>query len=193
MSQNLEIEFKNMLTKEEYQRLIQYFHIPETQFFTQENYYFDTPDFQLKEHSAALRIRQKGSEYEMTLKQPAKDGLLETNQLISLQEAADAIETSQFPNGIIQSKIDEMGSIFSKIVYFGSLTTKRAEIHFKDGLLVFDHSYYLNQEDFELEYEVDNYQKGQQIFLQFLQEHHIPERETVNKIRRFYQQKYLNH
>ena len=57
--------------------------------------------------------------------------------------------------------------------------------------MVFDHSYYLNKEDFEVEYEVENFEHGQQIFLQWLEQHRIPERKTENKIKRFYQQKYL--
>jgi uncharacterized protein YjbK len=193
LSQNLEIEFKNMLTTDEYQKLIRFFQIPDSEFFSQENHYFDTPEFDLKEHHCALRVRQKGSHYEMTLKQPAQEGLLETNQLLTSPEAESALKTNKLPSGIIQNQLEEMGISFSKIVYFGSLTTKRAEIPFKEGLLVFDHSYYLNKEDFELEYEVENYQQGLQNFIQLLFDHEIPQRKTENKIRRFYRQKYLNH
>jgi uncharacterized protein YjbK len=181
-----------MLTKEEYQRLIHFFQIPDTNFFSQENFYFDTPDFDLKEHKSALRIRQKGIHYELTLKQPAQEGLLETNQTLTSQEAEKALKTGQLPCGIVSNQLEEMDISFSKIVYFGSLTTKRAEIPFQEGLLVFDHSYYLNKEDFELEYEVENFQQGKQIFMQFLHDHEIPQRTTENKIRRFYRQKYLN-
>lgn len=190
MSQNLEIEFKNMLSKEEYQTLLEFFCIPEEKIFSQENHYFDTEAFALKSKGSALRIRQKGSEYEMTLKQPAPEGLLETNQRLSAAAATLAINSSVLPEGRIKEIILNMNISFSAIKYFGSLTTKRAETDYKGGLLVFDHSYYLNQEDFELEYEVVTYQYGQEVFKQLLQEHGIPERKTMNKIRRFYQQKY---
>ena len=83
LSQNLEIEFKNMLTKEEYESVIKTFHIHESSIYTQENHYFDTADFDLKEKSSALRIRQKDGKFEMTLKQPCKEGLLETNQALT--------------------------------------------------------------------------------------------------------------
>jgi uncharacterized protein YjbK len=53
-----------------------------------------------------------------------------------------------------------------------------------------DHSIYLNNEDYELEYEVENYQSGKEIFLELLKRLNIPERKTENKIRRFYRQKY---
>jgi uncharacterized protein YjbK len=125
----------------------------------------------------------------MTLKQPQDDGLLETNQRISPNEAEHALRNGKLPSGPIKNLISKMKISFSDIEYFGSLITKRAEITYKNGLLVFDHSYYLNKEDFELEYEVENYQDGKKIFLQFLEQYKIPQRKTENKIQRFYQQK----
>jgi uncharacterized protein YjbK len=178
-----------MLTKDEYQMLIDYFHIGDEQIISQENHYFDTPSFHLKENSSALRIRQKGGKFEMTLKQPYQDGLLETNQNLSKEEASLAINTGKLPDGTIKELVSKMKISFSEIEYFGSLVTKRAEIEYRDGLLVFDHSYYLNKEDFELEYEVENYHQGEHIFIEFLEQHNIPQRKTDNKIKRFYLQK----
>lgn len=190
MSQNLEIEFKNMLSEEEYRKLLQLFNIKEEDIFTQENHYFDTSDFLLKQKGAALRIREKNGSWEMTLKQPFQEGLLETNQPLTYQEAALAINENIIPEGEIQKQIKKMDIPFSNIVYFGSLVTKRAEVKETDGLLVLDYSSYLNTEDFELEYEVENYQRGQVRFSEFLARHGIPKRETNNKIRRFYERKY---
>jgi uncharacterized protein YjbK len=189
LSQNLEIEFKNMLTKDEYQMLIRFFQIPDEHIILQENHYFDTPSFHLKENGAALRIREKKNQFEMTLKQPYQNGLLETNQNLSPEEAEQAIHTGKLPSGPIKELVSKMNISFSDIEYFGSLATKRAEITFKEGLLVFDHSSYLNKEDFELEYEVENYHLGKQIFFEFLDQHNIPQRKTDNKIKRFYLQK----
>lgn len=190
MSQNIEIEFKNMLNKKEYERLITFFSIKEDDIFTQENHYFDTNDFALKEQGSALRIRKKGNNYEMTLKQPAMEGLLETNQILSKEMATAAFSLGLLPSGSIKRLISKMNIPFSKLTYFGSLQTKRVEFTYEKGLLVLDHSYYLNKEDYEVEYEVENYQYGKQLFLKFLEQHGIPNRETENKIRRFYHQKY---
>ena len=53
MSKEVEIEFKNMVDKEQFQQLLQFFHIDDDQFFTQSNEYFDTDDYLLKKkHSA---------------------------------------------------------------------------------------------------------------------------------------------
>lgn len=190
MTQNLEIEFKNMLTKAEYQTLLQFFHITGEQIFSQENHYFDTPDFALKHAGSALRIRQKQYTYEMTLKQPMEAGLLETNQQLGIEETALAIQSGQLPAGEIKLRIESMAIPFSTIEYFGSLKTNRAELAYKGGLLVLDHSCYLNKEDFELEFEAQSFQEGKQIFQGILEQFCIPERETKNKIQRFYDARY---
>ncbi|MEH7129420.1 CYTH domain-containing protein [Neobacillus drentensis] len=190
MTQNIEIEFKNMLTKIEYESLLKYFKISQSQIFSQENHYFDTPDFALKSNNSALRIRKKSGTYEMTLKQPANVGLLETNQVIGEEEVLMAIHQGILPTGIIRSLIEEYQISFSTIEYFGSLITERVELEYKQGLLVLDHSIYLSKEDYELEYEVEDYQFGEKIFLELLKQLKIPSRKTENKIVRFYKQKF---
>ncbi|WP_066395091.1 CYTH domain-containing protein [Neobacillus mesonae] len=191
MTENLEIEFKNMLTKQEYEKLLHTFRIDEKQIFIQENHYFDTPEFALKNIESALRIRRKKDQFEMTLKQPASIGLLETNQQINKDEAAEAIQFGRLPSGKIKNILEEKGISFTAIQYFGSLVTKRVEMKYEIGLLVLDHSLYLNKEDYELEYEVKDYQTGKDAFIKLLQDNRIPERKTMNKIRRFYQEKYV--
>ena len=189
MSQNIEIEFKNMLTKAEYERLLLAFNIGEKKIFTQENLYFDTADFALKAARSALRIRKKDKDYVMTLKQPREIGLLETNQKLTLEEVSTAINEDRLPSGLIKQLVEENNIPFAKINYFGSLITNRAEIAYKNGLLVLDHSIYLQHEDYEIEYEVEDYQEGLTNFHALLKRFKIPERQSENKVRRFYNQK----
>lgn len=190
MSQNIEIEFKNLLTKKEYLQLKSHFDIKDEDLFKQENHYFDTSDFLLKENKAALRIRKKQELYELTLKQPHKDGLLETNKILTIQESKAIFETGVIKDKQIINLLAQMNIPSHNIQYFGSLTTIRAEKEIGNGLLVLDHSFYLNEEDFELEYEVTNRQKGQVDFEQILQKFQIPKRQTKNKVQRFYDKKY---
>jgi uncharacterized protein YjbK len=190
VSQNIEIEFKNMLTKEEFHFLAQYFKIKPEQFKKQTNHYFDTNSFTLKDHSSALRIREKGSQFEMTLKQPAQQGLLETNQMLTSRQAEVALSSGKLPEGEVKDAVVKLIKDIEPLQYFGSLTTLRAEFEYKEGLLVLDHSYYLNKEDYELEYEVLNESEGYQIFSKLLEELKIPVRPTDNKIKRFYATKY---
>ena len=186
MSQNIEIEFKNMLTQEEFQLLRIHFKIVPEQFKKQINHYFDTNSFSLKDKGSALRIREKGSSFEMTLKQPAEQGLLETNQMLTARQAQDALSSGKLPEGEVKYAVTKLISDSKSLNYFGSLTTVRAEFEYKDGLLVLDHSYYLNTEDYELEYEVTNESEGYKVFSKLLEELKIPLRPTDNKIKRFY-------
>jgi uncharacterized protein YjbK len=189
MSETIEIEFKNLLTKMEYEKLLKAFKVEDKQIISQTNHYYDTPDFTLKELGSALRIREKNDHYEMTLKQPAAVGLLETTQYLSKDEYLDAIKNGILPKGIIHDRLEQLNISFNDLEYFGSLTTKRAELSYKEGLLVLDHSLYLNTEDYEVEYEVEDFQRGQTTFKELLEQFSIPIQITPNKIARFYQQK----
>lgn len=190
MSQNIEIEFKNMLTEKEFHYLSSYFKLEPDQFKKQINHYFDTPSFTLKDKGSALRIREKGNEFELTLKQPAKQGLLETNQILTEGQANEALKTGKLPDGEVKDAVSDLISNMNELQYFGSLTTVRAEVEYKEGILVLDHSYYLNTEDFELEYEVTDESEGFLNFSNLLTELKIPARQTDNKIKRFYAKKY---
>jgi uncharacterized protein YjbK len=189
MSETIEIEFKNLLTKVEYETLLKAFHVEEKAVFSQTNHYFDTPEFTLKDKGSALRIREKNNSFEMTLKQPADIGLLETTQVLSANDFQLEIEYHEFPKGIVQDRLEQLKVIVNTIEYFGSLTTRRVEFPYKDGLLVLDHSLYLNTEDYEIEYEAEDFQHGQIVFQELLKQYEIPIRITPNKIARFYQQK----
>ncbi|MCS0672558.1 CYTH domain-containing protein [Cytobacillus firmus] len=189
-NKNIEIEFKNMVNREEFSSLIDFLNIRSEDFSEQENHYFDTPDFLLKAKGSALRIRQKNGSFELTLKQPHPEGLLETNENLTESEAAEMIQTGKIPAELIIRSIKELGIKTDKLQYFGTLATKRAEKEYMKGLAVLDHSRYLNKEDFELEYEVDNRHEGELTFLNLLKQLNIPVRKTENKIKRFYNEKY---
>ncbi|MBM7586536.1 uncharacterized protein YjbK [Bacillus pakistanensis] len=186
MGHEVEIEFKNLLTEDEFIVLLKTFSIAEHDFFLQENHYFDTQDFQLKDLGSALRIRYKDLQYHLTLKQPITEGLLETNQKISEEDVTRMIHDKDFPRGEVLEEIKKLDIEIDSLEHFGTLSTKRAEVHYKNGLLVFDYSFYLNNEDYELEYEVRNREEGEKIFRSLLEELNIPYRSTENKIRRFY-------
>src|SRR5690625_3217904 len=85
MAQQIEIELKNILTKAEYNNLLNALPFPKQPIW-QTNHYFDTKGMALKEKHCSLRIRHKQGQYTLTLKEPLPVGLLETNdQLTKLQ------------------------------------------------------------------------------------------------------------
>ncbi|GMB08930.1 uncharacterized protein YjbK [Thermolongibacillus altinsuensis] len=190
MNQEVEIEFKNLLTKEEFLRLKEALQINENEFNKQENHYFDTSDFQLKQKGSALRLRIKKETYTLTLKQPHAEGLLETHEFLSKEQAQRLLNGETIPFGKIAEQLTNLGIVPSSVQYFGTLITKRAERSYEGGLIVLDHSHYLNVDDYEMEYEATNRSEGEKIFQSLLEKFQIPKRETKNKIERFYLKKY---
>lgn len=185
MSENLEIEFKTLLSIEEFSRVVDYFQFKEEQFFTQINYYFDSADFQLRKRRMGLRVRVLSDNAEITLKVPEKVGLLEINDALSVKEANAIIESATLPTiGNVYNKLNQLGIDQSDLRLIGSLTTKRAEIKLPQGLLALDESWYNEQHDFELELEVNDATNGKKDFLSLLDTLTIKESPSPNKIQR---------
>ncbi|HBM4073855.1 TPA: CYTH domain-containing protein [Listeria innocua] len=192
MVKELEIEFRNLLTKEEYDRLIEDFRIKEDDFFEQTNFYLDTADFGLKERNSALRIRQLETQYQLTLKTPEARGLMETTQILAADQATAIIDGANIPVGPVRDTLKEIGINHEDLQVFGSLKTIRAEKDYKKGLLVFDKNFYGSISDFDLEYEVSDYDKGKEIFDKLLKEYQITNHPAENKVARFYNHIYKN-
>jgi uncharacterized protein YjbK len=193
VSQEIEIEFKNMLTKEEYQSLLNTFSIKESEIITQINYYLDTSDLSLMKNKCALRVREKNGKFKLTLKQPVSEGLLETNQVISASTFAEIKKKGLLPEGEVKDVLYRAGINTKTVCLLGTLQTNRVSFPYKDGVLFLDHSSYFNKEDYELEYEVTNREAGNTVFLELLNFYHIPKRNTDNKISRFFKEKKKQH
>ena len=187
MTQELEIEFKNMLTKEEFNALCHSFNLTNEKFHEQTNHYFDTPDFALKNVGSGLRIREVQNRFECTLKEPAEGiGLTETTDLLQ-EEIVQSILAGNSPLHAeeVEMRLQALNVHTEDLQILGSLSTKRAEIEYKGGLLVFDHSIYADVDDYELEYEVQDEATGKKIFEQLLAQYSIPSRPADKKVARF--------
>ncbi len=171
MKTNLEIEFKTFITKDKYIELLKEFDL-ENNIFSQTNHYFDTPDFNLKNNKIVLRIRQKGEVYKLTSKCHSEKGAYETHLLLTPEEAKDMLI-----NGFDASIINLNGKV-NKIC---ELTTERVSTHYKNGIVFFDKSTYYGNTDYEIEYEVDSFEQGEEDFKSFLNEYNI---EFVPSIRK---------
>ncbi|MDG5789127.1 CYTH domain-containing protein [Evansella sp. AB-P1] len=192
MNQEIEIEFKNLLLEEEYNRLIKTFALHSEARKHQTNHYFDTKDMDLKEKNSALRIREKGNEFILTLKEPHIEGLLETHQSLSTEEVQLALNEGLIPDGLVKKQIVKLLEKHTiTFTYLGYLTTERIEKKLNDGLLVLDKSTYFNVVDYEIELECSKANSGQAFFNDLLDVNKIPRRMTPNKIERFYKEKLL--
>lgn len=188
MSQELEIEFKNLLTSDEFNKLKRYFLVEDHDYFEQKNSYFDTQSLWLRKNNSALRIREKNNQYILTLKQATHEGMLETHHPLTESEAIQFIEKPELPPGQIQEILEDLcRNDHASLQLLGELTTYRAETPYKNGLIVLDHSLYLGQDDYELEYEVPDFEEGKANFFSLLEEFNIPKRKTQNKIARLFE------
>ena len=193
MSQELEIEFKNLLSKYEYQDLFESYHFSVVKPIIQENYYFDTEDLSLKEQSCSVRIRivEGQDQAELTLKSPSDnhDHLVETTESIPLAQAQKIIKADQvlLPQSI-EDQLSQEGLKISQLSLITWLKTKRYEKSYQDCLLVLDQSWYGQTSDYELELEAPSHDKGQDLFYTILLNHDIPQRDKVNKVARAFSQ-----
>lgn len=185
MTQEIEIEYKNLLTEKEFHKLLRYLPFPESGEI-QTNFYFETADFSLRENKCALRIRKKNGVYRLTLKEPHPNGLLETHDSLTKEEAQKWISGQIVPKPHTTEQLKKKGISPEDLKCYGNLTTDRREANYKNVLIVLDYSTYNNKNDYEFELEADSEELGKAMFDSILRELDIKKRETPNKIQRFF-------
>lgn len=191
MEQELEIEYKNLLTKDEYQKLLvdEFTKDASVQKIMQTNHYFDTPDKLLRKYQSALRIRRLDTRNELTFKVPAQEFLMESNFSLN-QEQTDLILTQkQFSlSDITNKRVDlKVPGLTNETTFehFNQFTTVRYEKKVGDHLMVLDQTTFQNDVvDYELEVESIDPLDGKNFFNSLLEKHSIPSRSTLPKIAR---------
>ena len=164
MKSSIEIEFKTLLSENEYKKLIEKFEL-EDNIFTQENYYFDTDDFYIRNNKLGLRIRHKNNTWKVTMKKPCEDYLCEYSIILTEDQAKDYIK-----NGF---SLKDFGYDLN-VKFKAKNVTERAIFSYKNGNLFLDKCNYHGITDYEIEYEADDSNRGIDDFKNFL---------TANKIK----------
>lgn len=163
MKQHLEIEFKTMLTKKEYESILAA--LPFGKEIIQQNDYYDNKDGLLFMNKMMCRIRTIDSGYLFTLKTPKKVGVLEHE--MTLESASLNNESLQ----IIEELLDTTNLQLIKIA---SSCTHRYEYNDTYGTWCLDYSVFDNHVDYELEYELfEDNEKAYPYFMDMLQMHNI--------------------
>ena len=174
---------KTILSEEEYNRLqSQYLEVTPV---TQKNYYLDTPDFYLRQHKIAMRIRTFENSAELTIKIPQAVGNMEYNQAISLEGVNHCLKECKLPQGMILDELLSRGISPSDWTVLGCLTTIRYEKETPIGLMALDQSHYFDIVDYELELEVEDGKQGSLDFQEFLQVNEIHYKKAPSKLVRF--------
>lgn len=179
---HLEIEYKTLLSKSEYKRLLPEFEDIEP--IQQTNYYIDTPAFDMKNNRFSLRIRTLRDMAELTLKIPQEVGNQEYNQVLSLAEAQTLLADFHLPAGQIFDLVSQADIPLDQLAVWGQLTTKRYEKQTSVGLMALDENTYNDQTDYELEVEVQDSEEGKIAFDYYLKKRSIQFKYASSKVAR---------
>ena len=180
MSKEIEIEFKTLLTKEEYVNLCTKF--ADKRGNLQINYYFDTPRFTLKASEIGLRVR-KSDKYVMTLKRKKGYALQEINETISEEVFQQFLKDGIIPVEEIRNELEDVLK-GQKVINYMSLSTFRIGFPYKKGNIAIDKCKYVDTVDYELEYEATSYEGGKREFVEIVREFGIVYKKSKPKIRR---------
>lgn len=181
MTQFREIEFKNFLTKQEFELLINYFKLSPRDLESQTNIYFDTSDFALAKQKKALRIRLKAQEIELTLKEAVVKANLEITDYLQTNDVELIFKTHTLPDGDVKKRL-KLLNISMEFYKIAELTTERYEFKFGDDLIALDKSFYYDHIDYEIELETNNYDLGKKNFYELLKKFQITPNPPKHKI-----------
>lgn len=178
MKENLEIEFKSLLSPFDFNRLRESFFVDAT-LNVQMNSYYDTPDGNLQAQKSSARIRIVNDKALFTLKVINEEGYVVEYEVLD-----DYLEIDD-PR--IQKILSDLG-FSTDLVKISSSRTHRFLVKDSKGEWCLDHTEFTNQVDFEIEYELTNPsvspQEGLQHFLDFLQKYSLSYQKGPSKFQR---------
>ncbi|MCY3066552.1 CYTH domain-containing protein [Aerococcus mictus] len=187
MHKDIETEYKNILSPEEYQKLLSLFDLHSNEAKHQHNMYFDTESLRLKANHSALRIRLSDTYAHLTYKQSLTSAKsLEVTDKVSQASAQAMMETGQFqPGANLSALFHEIGLDASELRPIGQFKTTRLEKNWKKQKLVLDACSFYTYNDYELELEVEPGEDDPKRYLnEFLSSYHITRRPSKPKIAR---------
>lgn len=171
MSNAIEIEAKALVSQDDYRKLAKLF--PDSPRYTQTNHYIDSDERILFKEGIALRIREKNDQYELTLKTPLSQGLLEKNCVITKQQFDDFKEKGVFPKGDTSRFLTMLDIDIATLKILTSLTTDRIDVEYKGGLLSIDRNCYSGKTDYEVEFEYNNLGGAKKVLSDLFEENGI--------------------
>lgn len=172
------VEFRTLLSKSEYDRLIEKFRGNKSDLQT--NHYFDTRRFSLKAHDASLKVVER-EDLRLVLKKKKGYNFVEFPLLIDQDVFKEICDNGMVPNGEISSELTPLIGE-QKLVNFLNLSTLRLFLPYKNGILYIDKSMYLGLVDYELVYETKSHNLKE--FVRLIGEFELEYKKTEKKIKR---------
>ena len=180
----IEIEFKNLLTKNQYDTLYGKYNLSNSEEIINKNFYYDDADESFKKIGAALRIRYTNKKTEMTLKIKGETQNVEINVPLDERYPKEPTVLPILPNEII-AELERMNMKIKTPMLIQKIETLRHEVTLEGGLLVLDKTTFINNiVDYELEFETKNYETGLVAFEKLLEENDIAKNPAKPKIAR---------
>lgn len=186
MQQEIEIEFKHMLTKDQFDAIYNNFPFTKNP-IVQTNHYFETNNQDLIQKKCALRIREINGTYTSTFKEPHPDGILETHDSLSTHMFDTWIndQVTHTPN--VASRLAAHAVPLQDIHSIGALTTARYTYQTEHLEYVLDRSSYNGIVDYELEIESVTFDQGNEAYQHIVQQFNLQKEQPITKIERFLQ------
>ena len=180
----IEIEFKNLLTKDQYASLLEKYDLKNSEEIINKNFYYDDADESFKKIGAALRIRYTNKKTEMTLKVKGETQNVEINVPLDERYPKEPTVLPILPNEII-AELERMNVKIKTPMLIQKIETLRHEITLDEGLLVLDETTFINDVvDYELEFETKDYETGLIAFEKLLEKNNIDKNPAKPKIAR---------
>ncbi len=180
----IEIEFKNLLTENQYDALYKKYDLSNSEEIINKNSYYDDADESFKKIGAALRIRYTNKKTEMTLKIKGETQNVEINVPLDERYPKEPTVLSILPNEII-AELERMNVKIKTPMLIQKIETLRHEVTLEEGLLVLDKTTFIYDiVDYELEFETKNYESGLAAFEKLLEENNIDKSPAKPKIAR---------
>ena len=180
----IEIEFKNLLTENQYDALYEKYDLINSEEIINKNFYYDDADESLKKIGAALRIRYTNKKTEMTLKIKGETQNVEINVPLDERYPKEPTVLPILPNEII-SELERMNVKIKTPMLIQRIETLRHEVTLEEGLLVLDKTTFIKDiVDYELEFETKDYETGLAAFEKLLEENNIDKNPAKPKIAR---------
>lgn len=165
MQEPIERELKILVSKEEYEKLLNSYTFSNP--WKQTNTYYDTEDGYIKQKKGAMRIRKIGDKHIFTLK-------IRTDSIthIELEKEIDCDSIQDIKDKEILDWLKEY-EIPMNVRPIISFTTTRQVVELEDAELCADHTDYGNHSDYEIEYEYKTNHDGIKAFNEILESIHI--------------------
>ena len=175
MQTNIELEYKTLVSREQFILLQTYFAPQERRI--QINHYYDFPDFSLLKSHQMVRVREFKDSFEFTLKMYDKDG--------NLLEFAKTVSANSLNDPEISAFLKDHGIDAENLTERACLRTDRSIYRDEYGELCFDINTYKDKTDYEIEYEmVHNTDQFYQRYLSILKKADIEYQPSLPKVMR---------